>query len=320
MTASSGYVNDLQCVAAPLVCAWLMATRFHWLNLFPVLAYVGYRAWFGWNRWTIVLFFLMAAVTFCWHRRRLWVPAWTLLAAVPVFSLFTLLGHNRDLIKTIFKGGSMQVVADAAGMTPEEKLRARFDTQDFANFDYLTYVLSVVPERTGDYTYGAQYLQLFTEPIPRALWKDKPIGSPVRTINLMAYGNFNGLTVSLAGDGWMSGGWIGMILTLSLAGSVLGWFHRWFWRHINEPMAAFLFISALSMFFLWFRDGNISIAKFMFWTWLPLLIWHAFAWSMGQRLLAYTAVTLAPGSRLRLIQRAGKPHESICNIVLSRPP
>lgn len=166
MTNSTGYVNEAQHFIMPLLCVWLVVTRFHWLNLFPSFLYIGYRVWFGWSRWTILLFLLMVTTAYCWNYRKKWLPLWSIGAAIPILLVFNLLGHNRDILKSIFLGEQVQVVDFNPGMTAEEKLKKQLDTQDYANFDYLSYVVSVVPEKTDTYTYGVQYLQLFTEPIP----------------------------------------------------------------------------------------------------------------------------------------------------------
>src|SRR5262249_51407645 len=152
---------------------------------------------------------LMTTMAYCWSFRKKWLPFWSIAAALPILVLFNLLGHNRDILKAFLVGEEVRVVESTVGLSKEGHLRRQLDTQDYSNFDYLSYVVFVVPEKTGGHTYGAQYLQLFTEPIPRILWKGKPIGSPVKMINIGAYGNFVGLTVSLPGDGWISGGWIG---------------------------------------------------------------------------------------------------------------
>ncbi len=302
MTQSVGYINDAQFLATPLLCAWLVVTRFHWLNLLPVGTYLGYRIWFGWSRWSILLFMAMVVVAFCWQRQRRWPPAWWLIAALPFLILFNTLGHNRDYLKALIEGRPAVAVEQLPGETRSERIRRRFDTQDFANFDYLSYVVGVVPERTGAFTLGTQYLQLLTEPVPRRLWKQKPIGPPVKRFDLGAYGNFTGLTVSLVGDGWMSAGWGGVILTLGLAGGFLGWAYDYFRRHSHRPLPALLFISGLAMSPQWFRDGGISIAKFMFWTWLPLLLWWGLAWWLGRRLHPVRSVTLPARTRLKLLE------------------
>jgi hypothetical protein len=270
---------------------WLVLTRFHWLNFTLIVLYVGYRSFIGWARWTILLLFLLIVLAYCWHTRKRWLPLWSFGVA-----------HNRGYFHVLLIGGQSEIVTYDAGLSAAEKARIKYDTQDFANFDYLTFVLSFMPKRTGDYTYGAQYLQLFTEPIPRILWKGKPVGAPVRTFNISQYGNFVGLTFSLVGDAWCSGGWVGLIITFTLVAGILGLLHRWFWRNQSNPMAALFYLSALSMTPQWFRDGGISIAKFMFWTWLPLLVWLGMVWVAGGRLFPAYSILLPRGAHVRFVQ------------------
>lgn len=303
LTNSTGYVNEAQHFIMPLLCAWLLVTRFHWLNLLPSFFYIGYRVWFGWSRWTILLFLLMVTMAYCWYYRKKWLPLWSVAAALPILLVFNLLGHNRDILKSIFLGEKVQVVDFSPGMTAEEKLKKQLDTQDYANFDYLSYVVSVVPERTETYTYGVQYLQLFTEPIPRILWRGKPVGAPVKSnVNLSAYGNFVGLTVSLAGDGWLSGGWIGLIITLSTVGGLLGWAHRLFWQNIEHRLGCSIYLVGLAMVPQWYRDGGISISKFLLFTLTPLVIWVGLTWVIGDRLVLGHSVLLPRGTRLRFVE------------------
>ena len=298
---SVGYLNDAQFVIMPLLCIWLVVTRFHWLNVLPVVLYLGYRTWFGWARFTIVLFVAMVVAIYCWQNRRRWFPMWALAAVVPLFLLFNLIGHNRDILKQYLAGEEVRTIEYDPGMTAEEKLKAKYDNQDAANFDALAYIIAVVPERTGTYTYGTQYLQLFTEPIPRLLWKGKPVGAPVGFFDLNAYGDFIGLTVSLVGDSWMSGGWVGIVIILALVGGFLGWAHRWFWNHVHNNLAALFYLTALPMLTQWYRDGGISIAKFMLWNWLPLLLWIGLNWLIGQRWVPTSSVFLPPGARIRFL-------------------
>ncbi|HUD49780.1 MAG TPA: O-antigen polymerase [Candidatus Baltobacteraceae bacterium] len=303
MSHSTGYLNDAQFMIAPLLCAWLLVTRFHWLNLPLILIYVAFRSWTGWSRWTIVLFLLMVIFAYCWRQRRRWLPMWSILLAVPVLILFNILGHNRDVLKQLVTGErSYEREGIRPGMTEEERRNLRYDTQDFANFDYLCYIVGVVPKRTDAYTYGLQYLQLFTEPIPRILWSGKPLGAPVRTIDLTAYGNFVGLTVSLPGDGWISGGWVGVVITLSIVGWILGKCHRWFWKNCDNPVGVLFYVSGLAMLPQWYRDGGISIFKFLMWTWLPFLIWVGLTWMLGGRPVPGSTITFRTGDQLRILQ------------------
>ena len=302
MTNSTGYLNEAQDFIMPLLCAWIVVNRFHWLYLLPSVLYVGYRTWVGWSRWTIMLFFLLMVMSYCWYHRRKWIPYWSLGAAIPLILLFNFIGHNRDMFKSVLTGEEAHVSDFDPGMTSEAKLKSQFDTQDFANFDFLTYVVWVVPEKTGTYTFGAQYLQLFTEPIPRILWKGKPIGAPVRTIDVFAYGNFTGLTVSLAGDGWISGGWIGLMITIATVGFLLGRAHRAFWRNMDHHrLGCLLYLVGLAMVPQWYRDGGISISKFLLFNMTPILIWMGVTWMLGQRMVPGYSVFLPPGTRVRFL-------------------
>jgi len=305
LTKSTGYVNDAQLMLAPLLCLWLVKTRFHWLNLVPILIYVGYRAWCGWARWTILLFFVTLVFQFCWYHRSRWLPVWTFAAAVPVLILFNLLGHNRDMLKALLIDGTVAIeqFRHPPGMSGEEKRRAQLDTQDFANFDYLAAVVSIVPRRTGTYTYGTQYLQLFTEPIPRILWHGKPAGAPVSFFGLGQYVNFMGLTISMIGDGWMNGGWIGVVITMGLVGAVLGWAHRTFWAKSNLVLPSMFYLTLLGVSPNWFRDGGvISLLKFLLFTWMPLLLLPVVVWLMKGRVVAGNSIHLRPGEPLRLVR------------------
>jgi hypothetical protein len=195
----------------------------------------------------------------------------------------------------------------------EDELKLRYDTPDFANFDFLTYVVSVVPSRTETYTYGGQYLQIFTEPVPRKLWPGKPVGTPIRLFNLNNYGNFLGMTPSLVGDAWMSGGWIGIVVTMTIVGGLLGGAHRWFWRHSDSAVESLFYLVGLALVPQWFRDGGISIAKFLFWNMSPLFFWVGLSWLMSPRRVASSSWLLKPGMRIRLLQRgssAAEPHAS----------
>jgi hypothetical protein len=300
-TNSVGYLNDAQFALMPLLCIWLVVSRFHWVNLLPVILYIGYRSWGGWARFTIVLFVVMVVAAYCWQHRRRWMPLWSVAAALPVFLLFNLIGHNRDAVKELLSGEVVRKVEYTAGMSLEQKMKAQYDNADAANFDSLAYIIAVVPERTGTYTYGSQYLQIFTEPIPRLLWQGKPKGAPVVFFDLNSYGNFIGLTPSLAGDGWMSGGWIGLITTMALVGGFLGWAHRWFWNHVEDNLAALFYLTALPVLAQWYRDGSISIAKFLLWNWLPLVMWAGFDWLLGQRQMKSYSILLPRGARIHLL-------------------
>jgi hypothetical protein len=306
MTAATGYTLEAQYMAGPLVCAWLCLNRFRWQGFLVLFLYVGYRSYVGWSRWTILLLFIAVSLAYGLHKRTRWYSWQTVLAVIPILAFFSFLGSNRGLIRDYMTTGSFTPQdLTVPGMSRFERVKAKYDGPDFANFDFLTYVVSMVPERTGTFTYGTQYLQLFTEPIPRKLWPGKPAGAPIGFFNLNNYGNFIGLTVSLVGDGWMSGGWVGVILTMGVVGALCGLAHRWFWPNTENNLLALVYVMALPMSIQWFRDGGISIAKFLFWNLSPLILWVAITWLLAPRYVRACSVLVRPGSSLRLLQTRG---------------
>ncbi len=300
MVGDSGYILEAQYMAGPLLALWLAVKRFRWPALVPLVPYILYRVYTGGSRWTIVLLFLVIALVYAWQKRSKWPPLWAVLCAFPVFLLFKTIGDNRQFLGDFLRGQEWKHEASVG----QEDWKTKYDNPDFANFDYLAFVMAAVPEQTGTYTYGAQYLQLFTEPVPRKLWKDKPVGAPVRLFNLNNYGNFLGLTISVVGDGWINGGWIGLALTMTMVGGLLGRAHRWFWKHSSSSIPCLFYLIGLAMLPQWFRDGGISIAKFLFWNLIPLVLWLVAIWVTSGCYFPGHSIILRPGTKLRLINRS----------------
>lgn len=276
-TNTTGYLVDANQMLLPLSVLPVLLARRRWLSYVPALLYVAYRATMGWGRWTIITLVVVLLLARIWEERRRWPRRQTVLSTVVIapflLGLFVALGDNRDVVRNyVFAGGA----TENKTILDERRWTEKLDNLDFANFDYLTYIVAVVPRSTLSYTYGTQYLQVFTEPIPRIIWKGKPYGPPVKFFDLNDYGNFIGLTPSLPGDGWQSGGWFGVILTMGIAGVLLRRLHNWFWRNQADKMKVLIYLVILSVLSQLFRDGGISILKFMLFTALPLLIWGAF--------------------------------------------
>ena len=267
---TSGYLLNMQLAFLPLGLLLIWGARFRPWSFIPYIAFLGFHMYLGWARWTIILSLgMLAMVYLTWKGKR--VISLSLLAALlPLYLVFHQLGQDRDYFKGLFYE---QPVEDTSTNT-DQFWTNLLDGQEFANFDYLTYVVDVVPEQSGTYSYFTQYLEIFTAPIPRALWAEKPDGPPINLVNLNSYGNFVGLTTSLVGDGWISGGWIGVVLTLGLAGFILARIHHSYWRGKATTYKIFLYCTLLPLSLQWFRDGGISIVKFVTFTTGWIVLWH----------------------------------------------
>jgi len=266
---TTGYIAEAHAMGLPLTLGLIFLSRFNPLSFIPFGMFVLYRAYLGWGRWAIIMGVISLVLLVLYHTRHKWFAWWHVLAGLPVLFLFHLLGTQRGYIRALIQGEAPPVTEE-----PGRSFVDSLANQDLANFDFLTYILWVVPGQSNTYTYFTQYLQLFTEPIPRMFWPGKPVGAPIKLVELNDYGNFSNLTASLAGDGWMSGGWLGMIITMVLVGAVLGRVHRWFWEKgsLTRPGVLF-YCTFVPLSLQWYRDGGISIFKFGLFALLPILVW-----------------------------------------------
>jgi hypothetical protein len=272
---SSGYLLDAQNMIATLCIILIWLFRFRLWSFIPLLMFIAYRAFLGWGRYAIIMSVASVALLYLYRNRRRWPFLRYVVVAVPIFVLFQALGEQRDVFREMLTGKrpySLETTGEEYKTWIEKQ-----DNLDFANFEYLTAVVSIVPERTGSYTYFSHYLQLFTEPIPRKMWPEKPIGPPIQWVNLNQHVNFLGLTTSLVGDGWLSLGWIGVIVTMGLVGAFLGRLHRWFWQRAGHPFVVLIYCIFIPFSLQWFRDGGIYIAKFTMFSLFPFLCWAAIA-------------------------------------------
>lgn len=263
-TNQVGYFVEFKNVLATLIFLTCVALRFNKLALSLLAFYIAYRLYLGWQRVHAVVLLVQVGMYFLYVRGRSWPKtSWVIAGAVAV-PFFSFLGQNRDYIKNLLNGET--------GETAGGEGTSFWEGLDFANFDFLLYILRVVPDLSQTFTYGTQYLQLITEPIPRVFWPEKPIGPPVVLVDLMQYGNFVGLTKSIVGDAWMSFGWAGVILLLLFWGYALQTaYTRMFLK--GSPIAAVFWIALLPYSMQLFRDGGVvSIARFLIFASLPLLL------------------------------------------------
>lgn len=273
---TTGYLTELKNMMTPFFfLLFVVFGRAKWV-VYILAAYVVYRLYLGWERIHIVVLLLSVLLFNLMKINGKWFKFRIVVIALVLLPMFSFLGENRDYIKSFFDSSVVIEVDD------DRSFLEKLDNLDFANFEYLTYIVSVVPELSNTYSYWTQYLQIFTEPIPRIVWKDKPIGMPISLVNLNDWGNFLGLTKSIVGDSWISFGYLGVFINLFLIGFLLRkLFDSNFVFGSNISKVGWLTIIPFSIQL--FRDGGIiSISKFLLFAMLPLLVWLLF-YKLGNR-------------------------------------
>ncbi len=280
LTNTTGYVASAEGALIPCCMMLIWGSRFRLWSFVPFLAYLAIHVYIGWGRWAIILSVAMLGLLALYRKRQRWIrPSWIIIG-LATFVLFQQLGQNRDYFKEVISGEPH----DEDVLDRNRPWVDQFDGLDFANFDYLAYIVDIVPDKSDTYSYFTQYLQLFTEPIPRILWPGKPIGPPIDLVNLNNYGNFVALTESLVGDGWVSYGWFGVFVTLALVGYITLRLHRWFWSGDATNFKILAYCTFLPLTMQWFRDGGISIAKFVMFAVMPLVLWQIILRMIGGNL------------------------------------
>jgi hypothetical protein len=269
LVGATGYIIDAQLMLLPLSLLLIVISKYRAVSFIPLIIFLSYALIFGRVRWMLVVALIAAYLMYSqFIARRFRILPVLVLAPIAAI-IFTIKGLDREVFVNMIGGAGARALSETSF---SDSWRSRLDTMDFANFDYLTYIVSVVPSGTGTYTYFTQWLQLFTEPIPRILWPGKPIGAPIQFFNLNDYGNFIGLTNSIVGDGWMSYGWVGVIMTCSICGAILGKIYCFAAARAHDPIIVCAYSIFVGLTIQLYRDGGISIFKFALFGVFPLIV------------------------------------------------
>lgn len=246
----NGWFTDAALMMAPMAVMMVWLSRYRWWGWSYFAIFVFLQAGTG-TRHAII--FAVAAVAICWlleHGRR-WFD-WRAVLLV----LFAVVAFNQLVID---RGGAVRtLVSDdfGPGYVSEQDLDP-LEHMDFANLEYFEYIVYAVPERTGTWDYFAHSLQIFTEPVPRALWKGKPAGSPIQYFSLWDYGQPIGMTASMPGIGWMSLGYPGIIIQALIFAAIFGFAYRYLLLARAGPLARLAYSLVIATAVLGFRDGTL---------------------------------------------------------------
>ena len=301
-TQSNGYLAESQLLLASCgaLVAWVY--RFRLLAMLPLVGFVIFRAGTG-GRGPFVTALVTVGLLYLYeHRQRM--PSLKISALlVAVVLIFNSVGNDRGL--TIRKS-----IGNDTGSKVFYQTRAneRFlEGMDFANLEYFEYLVYTIPQRTHTYGYFLDALQVFTEPVPRVLWKNKPVGAPFNRIFLLDYGRAIGITRSLPGEGWYSLGWLGVVIWCGLWGYTLGWIYR---RFVEGPQSTFktaAYMIFIPILIVAFRDGQlVTVFRQGLFYLAPVVLWFYFAKYLG---VPSAALVRAAAAR-RLRRSAGSEPEA----------
>ena len=280
----NGWFSESALILAPLsvLAVWLLRFRAVGWLLFGVAGLLmlgsGGRGSFIFASTAIIFLYLL-------ERRRNWFDWRIMVLAAASFVTFNAVVVDRGAaIRGLLGGDAGDTYTSAIELDPLEHM-------DFASLEYFEYIVYAVPQRTGSWDYFAHNLQILTEPVPRALWKDKPIGSPVQFFKLWDYGTPIGMTISLPGAGWMSLGYLGIAIQAALFAMLYGAAHSRLLTRTDDPLPRLYFALFAATSIVVFRDGILlTLLRQLPFYLGPLVLIHLLLRLKGNR-------RLLPGTR-----------------------
>jgi hypothetical protein len=288
-TSGNGYLTDAHGALIPLTVLIAWTYRFRWPALLPFVGYAGVRLVTGTARWSFLMAAASLALFYLYERRAHWFRPALIAPMLATMAFFTFLGQDRAGVEAWLHATPVEAAAPAETLHPLED-------ENYANQEFLEYLVRAVPTRTGRYGLFLDNLQLLTEPIPRALWPGKPAGAPIQRFHLFDYGRPIGMTLSLPGEGWIQAGWIGVILWCGLAGVGCGLAYRWFAQAVQTEFQVATYLLLLPLSVQFFRDGTlVTAARFPLFYLIPLGLWWGLARWQGRRIVERR--TLQPRSQ-----------------------
>lgn len=249
-TANIGWFTDAALMMAPLAVMMVWLSRYRWWGWVYLAGFAFAQAGSGTRH---ALIFAVAAIAISWlmERGRKWFD-WRTVA----LALMAAIAFNQIVID---RGGAVRqfILDDAEIEFIDEDELSPLEHMDFANLEYFEYLVYAVPQRTGTYDYFAHVLQIFTEPVPRVLWEDKPVGSPIKRFSLWDFGEPIGMSASVPGVGWMSLGYSGIVIQTVIFAAIFGGFYRYLLLNRGSPVARLGYALVIATAILGFRDGTL---------------------------------------------------------------
>jgi len=253
----SGYTLALA-EGLPVLCIVLLLARFpRWIAYGVTALFVVLRLYVGAQRLSFVVVLAVGLFSFLISRRRRTPTITIMLVLMFGTTLFDFVGHDRFALRKVAAGQAG--ISELWNSYRSDRGSGDSNAMDVVEYETAAASIHVVRNLSG-FSYGTQYLRLLVWPIPRQIWKSKPVFTS--TVNLMDYGyNFRNLTCSLYADLFMAFGYPAVFLGMTL----LGWCFVKVYemgRTTKKPFPYVFFWIFLIYMPTMLRDGGITFAYF----------------------------------------------------------
>jgi len=233
----------------------------------PLYVYLLIMAAQGSDRFRVIVPLIYLFLVWLFRRGAKWPPLWMAGAGLVIaLSSFPL----KSIGWMIQNGGSFSDVIEVATNSVTDVINGR--SADQLILDEFACTVSLVDE-SHRYYYGTLYYPLFTLPIPRQWWPDKPaintyqyeLSTPSRPMAT------SGMVPTLQGESYANLGIVGIVIISFVAAYWLG---RFYFSAIHRDYLSvyrFMYVMIACNLIQVYRDGLISLVIFTVVNMMPLV-------------------------------------------------
>lgn len=282
----------------PAICMCAAIYRWgpRWFLVAPLAGYLGLMALQGYGRYRLILPAVLFLLIVLRRAGRRWPPFWMVAVGVVLIAVFLPLKAIGQSVQT--GQFSASVASSVIAQSFNEALTGSNTEQGILDQAAVT----ITGTDAADVRlYGTPYLSIFTLPVPRSLWPDKPglnegvvsISTPTRPLATV------GGVPSLVGDLYLNFGIAGLTVGAFCFARLSGRLHRHAMNRGFGTVQDLLYLSVAAVLIQVYRDGVLSLFSFMLLSMTPLLL---------LAVLHYRGLEPARANRTRKRERLAKAH------------
>ena len=252
------HVVDLHHVVLPVALLGILACRWRWWSLAPLVAWTWFAAGLAPSAlWHALAVVFAVGLLGLWSRQRTHIPAvWVLVTAGCIAGVL--------LFDPSAWNPSWRTPGEAprTGASRTSAVSTRLSEPALAHFEVLAATIDQVATRESAHTAGAQHVSVLTGDAARP-----PRGQPPARHSANA----------LVADGWLSGGWTGVIATVGLVSLAFAGIARWLRQRPNNPAAGCFACTTLGFALPLYARADLSLLRVLLFTAVPVAVWQLLA-------------------------------------------
>jgi hypothetical protein len=247
---SSGYQNVGAEFIPPLLIILYFRYGFTRFNLAVTGLYMFIIMYMGVNRAGFLTIALGAIVVYLMRSGTKYFRLRHIVFGIVLLVAFDIIGGNRFIIREMLSGQQNTVVENERWQNIRNHGSMLADMQEFES---MTLVTSIIPDRSNSYNWFTQYGSLLVRPIPRTFWPDKPVDTSI--LSMVDYGNFYYLTFSMIADAYINMGLPSVVLIMALDSFLLCFLYKAIQRTTSANLLL-LFTLIVAYLPVLYRDGG----------------------------------------------------------------